>query len=67
MVGRQWRQGLVAVITGVWVVQFIAMLGFDFTPDTTVNAAFLLVAGAVFGVEAIRTGRGGSDGGDGTL
>lgn len=61
MVGRRWRQGLVVVITGVWVIQFIAMLGFDFQPDSTVNAAFLLVAGAVFGVEAIRSGRGGGD------
>lgn len=61
MVGRRWRHGLVVVITGVWVVQFLAMLTINFEPDSTVNAAFLIVAGGIFGAEAIRNGRGGSD------
>lgn len=54
MVGRRWRHALIAVITGVWVAQFVANVVGDFSPDATVNAAFLIVAGAVFGVDAIR-------------
>lgn len=61
MVGRGWRNGLVGVITGVWVVQFVAMLWLKFEPDPTVNALMLLVAGSIFGAEAIKHGRGGSE------
>lgn len=63
MVGRRWRHGLIAIITGVWVAQFVANVFGEFSPDATVNAAFLIVAGAVFGVDAIR-GRGNSGGGE---
>ena len=64
MVGRRWRHGLLAVITSVWTVQFVAVLVAGFKPDQTVNAAFLLVAGAVFGVEAIRGNRRDDESGD---
>lgn len=62
MVGRRWRHALIAVITGVWVVQFFANVFGDFSPDATVNAAFLIVAGAVLGVDAVR-GKSNNDGG----
>ena len=54
MVGRRARHVLLAIITGVWTIQFFAVLFAGASPDPTVNAAFLLVAGAVFGVEAIK-------------
>lgn len=58
MVGRRARHALLAIIAGVWTIQFFAVLFANRTPDPTVNAAFLLVAGAVFGVEAVRRGKG---------
>ena len=63
MVGRRARHVLLGVITGVWTIQFFAMLLADFKPDMTVNAAFMLVAGSTFGVEALRRGqnRGGEE------
>jgi ABC-type glycerol-3-phosphate transport system permease component len=62
MVGRRARHVLLAVVTIIWVIQFFAMLFADFEPDLTVNAAFLLVAGSVFGVETLkRPDRGGDD------
>lgn len=64
MVGRRARHALVAVVTTVWVVQFGAVLFAGFNPDPTVNAAFLLIAGAIFGVEAVRGSRSNNDGGD---
>lgn len=54
MVGKRATHALLAIITGVWTIQFFAVLLTDAKADPTVNAAFLLVAGAVFGVEAIR-------------
>lgn len=59
MVGKRARHALLAIITGVWTIQFFAVLFTDAKADPTVNAAFLLAAGAVFTVEAIRR-----DGGD---
>lgn len=64
MVGRRARNIVAGVVTTVWVVNFTAnLLVASFTPDPSVNAAFMVVLGAIFGVEAIRGARrkGGDD------
>ena len=64
MVGRRARHVLLGVITGVWTIQFFAMLFSGFSPDMTVNAAFMLVAGSTFGVEALRRNQNNRGGGE---
>lgn len=56
MVSQRVRHALIGLIAGVWLTQFIANLWTDFEPDATVNAAFLIVAGFVFTVEALKRG-----------
>lgn len=60
MVSQRVLHALVGLIAGVWTIQFFAVWLTDFKPDTTVNAAFMLVAGAVFTREALRRDKGGS-------
>lgn len=59
MVSQRVRHALVGIIVGMFVIQFFAVRLLGWEPETAVNAALLIIVGAVFSVEAFRRNNGG--------
>lgn len=62
MIGEKMRNWIIAVVTVVWAVNFMAGLlpQFAYEPDQAINGIFMAIVGGLFALGARERSRGGS-------